>query len=84
MPETSNRKPTEAQLAFLRWLSNHPGRGEVFGYYDRPETPFVRGMELVSRRGAAGRMRHRLEDHGWITQNEELTDAGHEAVARHA
>lgn len=81
--------PTAAQLRVLAWLAENPGQ-DVFDYYDEVG-PYVRGLELVSRRGAAGRMRHRLWDDGFIASGRdangyrvaELTDAGRTVLARH-
>jgi hypothetical protein len=73
-------RPTKAQAAVLEWLSRHPGEC-VFAYYDRAGTPYLNGLRIVSRRGGAGVMRHRLADAGWIDRDEQITDAGREAIS---
>lgn len=61
---------TEAQRKVLRYLRDNPG-SSVMAYYDSKRTR-ARGIERVSQRGAAGRMRWRLSDAGWI----EVVDTG--------
>jgi hypothetical protein len=73
------RAPTKAEQAALSYLLAHPGE-TVFDYYDdKSEASW--GMRRVSLRGAAGRMRWRLHDEGWITHDQIVTAAGESAAA---
>lgn len=80
MTATTTKAPTKAQRAVLEWLARHPGEC-VFAYYDRQGTPYLNGLRIVSRRGAAGRVRHALQEAGWIDRDEQITAAGREAIA---
>lgn len=80
MTTTATQSPTRAQRAVLEWLARHPGEC-VFAYYDRQGTPYFRGLQVVSRRGGAGHMAGRLRNVGWIDRDEQITDAGREAIA---
>jgi hypothetical protein len=52
-----------------------------FSYYDRQGTPYFSGLRIVSRRGGAGHMAARLRNAGWIDADEQITDAGREAIS---
>jgi hypothetical protein len=77
---------TNNQIEAVRWLRRARGgvvdRHTLFDYYDRSPAPFVMGMAVVARRGAAGQMASILHSRG-LASDGKLSELG-EQVGRAA